>query len=348
VDRIRRSRGGAVGLSAAQFLESGVALSIVIVLSGKDLLTLLSPLRVVDAVAAAVRAQDAGTCIAPDRQHIAWRDNILLTMPAVGAKCFGVKLVTVMPGNAARGLPLTGGVMLLSDSETGLPLAALNAAVLTGIRTGGIGALGVQHMAAADCSSVGIVGCGVQATWQAIFACAVRPIRQVLCLCRSPARFETFAAAVKHHVPDANVVPCRDARELLHRTDLVIAATTSSEPVLPDEPALLKGKQFVSIGSYTPSMRELPDAVYRLAGQLAIDSPTARHEAGDVIHAVDTGLLEATDIFSLGQWVTGQRVVEPGRTSVFKSVGMALSDLFVAEMLLKTARTAGLGVEVSL
>jgi ornithine cyclodeaminase len=225
-----------------------------------------------------------------------WDGNTLLTMPAAAEGNFGVKIVSVVPENAARGLPVTDGIMILNDGKTGSPLALMNAAALTAQRTGAVGALGVKYMTPNDVSSVGIVGSGVQGAWQAIFACALRPIREVFCVSRSATSFEKFAATVRCHVPEVRLTPCRDARELLERTTVVIAATTSAEPVLPNEPELLENKHFISVGSFRPTMQELPDAAYRLAGQLAIDSEHARHEVGDVINALQRGLLEEFNV----------------------------------------------------
>ena len=74
----------------------------------------------------------------------------------------------------------------------GRRVALLNAAALTAQRTGAIGALGVKYMTPADTASVGIIGAGVQGAWQAIFACAVRPIREVLYVARSPGKWRAL------------------------------------------------------------------------------------------------------------------------------------------------------------
>ena len=216
-----------------------------------------------------------------------------------------VKVISVVPGNTGRGLPVTNGVMVLNDSQTGIPLAIMNAAALTAQRTGAVGALGIKYLTPQETFSAGIVGCGVQGAWQAIFACAVRPIKELFVFSRSRAGFERFAATVSRHAPGPRMTPCRDARELLERTDLVIAATTSSEPVLPDEPKLLENKHFISVGSYRPTMQEFPNSVYQLAGLLAVDSEHARHEVGDVINPLRKNLLKETDVFSIGECVTG-------------------------------------------
>lgn len=317
-------------------------------LSNDDLIGLTPALEVISAVEAAARLWEVGGPIVPKRLHTEWGENTLLARPAVTEGSFATKLVSIIPGNAARGLPVTNGVMILNDAETGLPLAIMNAAALTAQRTGAVGALGVKYMTPSNTQSVGIVGCGVQGTWQAVFACAVRPVKEVFCTCRSPASLEKFIATVRRHVPGVRITPCEGARELLARTGVVIAATTSSEPVLPDEPLLLEGKHFISIGSFKPTMQELPDCVYRLAGQLAIDSEFARKEVGDVIRPIEKGILKEVDIFPIGELVTGQRSVDINRTTAYKSVGMALYDLFVAQALYEAAKRRNIGREISL
>ena len=319
-----------------------------IALSDQDLSKLLSPPELVAAIEAAARLHDEGRTVVPQRLHLEWNGNTLLTMPAATAASLGTKLVSVVPGNASRGLPVTNGLMVLNDGETGLPLAILNAAALTARRTGAVGALGTKYMTPADLDSVGIIGTGVQGIWQAIFTCAVRPIRQVFYVCRSPASAKHFRTTLSHHLPGVELTSCADARELLARTGLIIAATRSAEPVLPDEPALLDGKHFISIGSFRPTMQELPDSVYRLAGELAIDSECARHEVGDVVGPVERGVLKETDVFFIGQLVTGRHSVDVNCTTAYKSAGMALYDLAAAEVAYEAAKRLRIGREIEI
>jgi ornithine cyclodeaminase/alanine dehydrogenase-like protein (mu-crystallin family) len=319
-----------------------------LVLSHSDLVGLLPPLALVAAVEQAARDLYSGRAIVPKRGHLDWAGNTLLTMPAICASGFGVKMVAVVPGNASRGLPVTSGLMILNDGETGAPVAILDAGSLTAQRTGAVGGLGVKFMTPMNISSMGIIGCGVQGAWQVIVACALRPIREVFCVYRSRESFAKFSETVGRYAPEVALVPCADARDLLTRTDLVITATTAATPVLPDEPALLKGKHFISVGSFKPSMQELPDSVYSLAGQLAVDSEHARHEVGDVINPCKQGLLRDEDVFSIGECVVGSRSVDTTLTTAYKSVGMAIYDLCVAQALHRAALARGSGRELSL
>lgn len=319
-----------------------------IVLSDRDVGELLSPRELVSAIEDAARQHEAGRGLVPQRLHLDWDGNTLLTMPAVMSEMLGTKLVSVVPGNSTLGIPVTNGLMILNDAKTGLPLAMLNAAALTAWRTGAVGALGTLYMTPPNLDSVGIIGIGVQGTWQAIFACTVRPIREVFYTSRSLESEGRFRAVVDQHVPGVRVTRCANAAEVLARTSLIITATRSAEPVLPDEPALLEGKHFISVGSFKPSMQELPDSVFKLAGHLAIDSDFARHEVGDVMRPVERGLLRASDVFFIGQLVNGRRSVDVSGTTAYKSAGMALYDLVAAQMAYSEAKRRGIGCRVSL
>ena len=139
------------------------------------------------------------------------------------------------------------------------------------------------------------------------------------------------------------LVRCKDAAELLRDCPVIITATTSAEPVLPDDRALLEGRHFLSIGSFRPAMQELPTAVYELAQCVVIDSDAARHEVGDLINPLAAGVLREDSIYHLAELITCARSVDVRRTTVFKGVGMALYDLYAANVLVAEAQRAGRG-----
>jgi len=320
-----------------------------IAISATDVLSLLTPAETVGLVEAAARATvGSPDWVVPQRQHVRWAQGTLLTMPAIRAGAMAVKLVSVVPGNAARKLPVTNGLLVLADAGSGLPLAIMDAAAVTAMRTGAVGALGLKYVSPPGAASIGIVGAGVQGAWQAITACAVRPIRTVFAVRRSAAAFERFRATLAAHAPQAAVVACDSARELLAHTGLIVTATTSAEPVLPDDPALLAGRHFIAIGSYERHMRELPDAVFRLAGRLVLDSEFARHEVGEAVHPVAQGILSDADLFTIGELVAGTRTLDVTGTTAYKSAGMALYDLYVAQALYAAARQRNVGQEITL
>jgi ornithine cyclodeaminase/alanine dehydrogenase-like protein (mu-crystallin family) len=318
------------------------------VLTEVDLSGLLSPMRILAAVEEAARTYASSRAKPLMRQHFEWCAGTCLVMPVVGPQSVGVKVVSVVPGNSMRKMPVTNGLMVLNDRETGLPMAILNASSLTAQRTGAVGALGVKYMTPPDLDSVGIIGTGMQGTWQAIFACATRPIKEVFYVSRSSDGAERFAHNLSQCLPETRLTQCADARALLHCTSLVITATTSIEPVLPDEPQLLENKHFISIGSFRPSMQELPLSVFKLSGALAIDSEAAHHEVGDVIRPLAEGVLSTANVFHIADLVTGRRDVDTASTTAYKSVGMALYDVYVAQAFYDAALIGNIGREIDL
>jgi len=317
-----------------------------LILSNDDIANLLSLHQIIDAVEGAMIAYEKGLASVQQRMHIDNGDNTFLCMPSFEQKYFGTKLVSVVPENKNRSLPVTNGAMLLNDTTTGAPLALLNASKLTALRTGALGAIGVKYMTPASETTFGLIGCGVQGLHQAIFICAVRPIAKVYFLNRSKEKSDSLIAFLKFHHPSVYVEPCATPEELLKKTNTVVAATTSAIPVLPDNPNLLKGKHLISIGSYKPTMQELPDSIYQLAGKLAIDSEFARREVGDIINPVEKGILKEENVFTIGKIAMGERKINVTETTVYKSAGMALFDLFVAKAMVEQAIKEKKGIHV--
>jgi ornithine cyclodeaminase/alanine dehydrogenase-like protein (mu-crystallin family) len=316
-------------------------------LSATDLADLIAPADLVTAIEQSLRDFAQDKVIVPNRQHVDFRGNTLLTMPVIGEDAFGTKIVSVVPSNAQRHLPVINGLMTLSDGVTGAPLAVFNAAAFTAQRTGAVGAVGLKYISPPEVDRVGIIGAGVQGAWQAIFACAVRSIHTIYFVARSDEKARQFIDTVSSHVPSVRFLRCADADELLSKTQVVVAATTSSSPVLPADCARLENKHFVSVGSFKPSMTEFPYALYQLAPQVIVDSDRAKYEVGDLIDPLSSGLLHETKIIHLADVVVGRRSLNTAGTTVFKSVGMALYDLYAARAFFAEAQRLDRGTSLA-
>jgi ornithine cyclodeaminase/alanine dehydrogenase-like protein (mu-crystallin family) len=317
-------------------------------LSGADLDGLLPPHALIDAVEQSLRDFAGQQVTIPARQHARRDDMTLLTMPAIGPYAIGVKVVSVVPSNVTRGVPVIQGLMTLSDGVTGTPLAVLDAAALTAQRTGAVGALGLKYTAPAEVDSVGIVGTGVQGAWQAIFACAVRPVRTIYFVARSEDSAQRFISRLLRQLPSIRTFRCADVNELLSCTQVVIAATTSNTPVLPDDRYRLGGKHFLSVGSFGAGMQELPASVYALAREVVVDSHAAKEEVGDLILPLSSELIREQDILHIAALVTGRRSIDTTRTTAFKSIGLALYDLYAAQAFYAEALRLGRGTRLDL
>ena len=174
----------------------------------------------------------------------------------------------------------------------------------------------------------------------------VRPIRTIFYVTRKDEAAAHFEAGLASRISGVKCVRCADARELVECTRLIITATTAVSPVLPDEPAVFEGKHFIGIGSFRPDQQELPTSVCRVAGHLAIDSPAAMYETGDVLLPLESGVLQRADVFHIAELVTGQRTIDVNRATAFKSVGSALYDLYAAAAFYQHAAASGVGTHV--
>jgi ornithine cyclodeaminase/alanine dehydrogenase-like protein (mu-crystallin family) len=287
-----------------------------------------------DAVEAAYRDVAAGRDHSPLRSHVALDGGDLLLMPGVreGGGGASVKLVTIVPANAARGLPTLHALVVWLDAATGEPLALMDGATITAMRTGAASGVATRLLARPDSETLAVIGAGGQAEWQVRAVLAARPIRRVLVHARSAEARSAFATRMS----DALGVPVEpvDSAELAVReADVVCCATTSSEPVF-DAAWLRPGTHVNGIGAFRLGMVELPPELFERAGLVAVDSrAAAMAEAGDVVAAIERGLLAEAQLVELGtvgrEWVESR---EPDAITAFKSVGLAIQDVAAAEL----------------
>lgn len=298
-------------------------------LTDNELEALLPPNDLIAAVRDAMLWDEQHPGNVPQRIHINKGENTYLTMPAFGPGFHGTKMVSVVPANSAKGLPVISGMYILYDSATGETLAWTGAGKLTALRTGAIAAVAVDQLADTGIASAGIIGCGVQGIHAAQLLPFVRPLKRLYILSRSQSSVERFHVQLSARHPGLQIEVCRSAEEMLEATATVITATTSAHPVLPDDEKLLSGKCLIALGAYRRDMQELPLAAVRLSRCIMTDAEGTRHETGDLRRPVDAAIISEEEIFTLGKVMLGLR--RPGAaTRVFKSAGYALFDLFAA------------------
>ncbi len=296
-----------------------------------------------DAVERAFRDVAAGTDRSPLRTHVALDAGDLLLMPGVrqGGAGFTVKLVTVVAGNAARGLPTVQAVVVWFDSGTGRPMALIDGPTLTAMRTGAASGVATRLLARPAASVAAVIGAGAQGEWQVRAVLAARPVSRVLVFAPSPARRDEFVRRMAAEV-DADVVAAASAEEAVRAADIVCCATTASEPVF-DAAWLRPGAHVNGVGAYRLDMIELPTEAFSRAALVAVDSrEAAMTEAGDVVAAVERGAVEADALVEIGSvprsWADGR---PEDAITVFKSVGLAIQDVAAAELIVGRLLGAG-------
>ncbi|MDO9316171.1 MAG: ornithine cyclodeaminase family protein [Burkholderiaceae bacterium] len=244
---------------------------------------------------------------------------------------YGVKIVNIAPGNAARGLPGLHSSYLLHDAATGVPLALIDGDQITARRTAAASALAASFLACSHARSLLVVGAGRVAALLPEAYRAVRAIDRVTVWARQPAAADALALAWRDQGFDATAAP--DLAAAVACADIVSCATLATAPVVLGR-WLRPGSHLDLIGSFTPAMRETDDDCLRGA-TLFIDTDEALAKSGDLLGPMSRGVFQASDVAArLDQLCSGQH---PGRReaaerTVFKSVGTALEDLAAASL----------------
>lgn len=264
---------------------------------------------------------------APLRSNVETAAGTLLLMPAHGPQGVGVKLVTLTGSNLDRGLPFINATYVLFDAESQAPLAVLDGAALTAIRTAAVSGLATRFLAREDARRLVLFGAGVQSRSHLRSMRAVRPIEEVEVVSRGRERAESLAA-------EASALGLRawvgrpGAEE---GADLVCTCTTSETPVLTGS-KLREGVHVNAIGAYTPSMREVGTDVVRRAKIVVETREAALAEAGDLLIPMEEGAIGPEQVVAdLSEVVQGASVrTSDADVTLFKSVGVAFEDLVVA------------------
>lgn len=302
-----------------------------------------------EAMKAAAREKE-GAITVPLRTAVSREKNSLLLMPCLTDDLWGLKALTIFPDNSVRSRPFLNGLVLLFDGTEGTPLALFDGRILTALRTGSVGGSAVRVLAGKDVRSLGLAGAGVQGYWQVRFACEARSFREVRIFDAVQESAERTVEKLRKDLPEISVFPCRDAAELALSSDVIITATTAKQPVFPDDRNLFSGgKCFIGIGSYTPEMREYPDALFREAEQVFVDTEHALSETGDLINPLSRGVFSEGIIRPLSDLLLGDKKETASTGTVFfKSVGLSVFDLYAAKTLLERGKKTGNGIDFDL
>jgi ornithine cyclodeaminase/alanine dehydrogenase-like protein (mu-crystallin family) len=268
----------------------------------------------------------SGRVIQPVRTMLTIEEDrrYLGVMPAVTEAAMGAKLVSVYPGNAGTGVPTHLAVILLFRPDTGEPLAVIDGRLITEMRTAAVSAAVTRHLAAPEARVLALLGSGAQARAHLEALKRIRRFDEVRVWSRTPERARRFA-------DEHGVVAAGDAETAVHGADVVVTATSATQPIL--RGAWLKaGAHVNAVGAPRPTWRELDDEAMT-AGVLVVDSREAVcRESGDVILSKAAIWAEAGEIFA-----ATRPKPAPGRTTVFKSVGLAIEDIAAARLVYDAA-----------
>lgn len=321
-------------------------------LSAEDVRRAFPMKLAVEAMKEAFLQISGGKTVAPPRTSLEVPehngDTLIMPVYAPKTKLVGLKLAALYDKNPAQGLPLLQALILVMDATTGTPLAVMNGADITAIRTGAASGAATDLLARKDAEVAAIFGAGVQGRTQLEAVCAVRSIRQAFIFDPNPGRAADFAREMSAQL--SITVKVGKSPAALREADIICTATSSSEPVFSDRD-LKAGVHINAIGSYKPHKREVPEETVVRAKVFVDQVEACLEEAGDIIIPLKEGLITLNHICAeIGETLSGKK---GGRTSaeeitLFKSVGNAVQDLVSAAKILESAREMDLGIEVAL
>jgi alanine dehydrogenase len=263
------------------------------------------------------------------------------------ASVAGIKVVSIFPGNRERGEESHFGAVLLFETETGRPIAHLDAAALTAIRTAAVSAVATRLLAREEAGDLALLGAGVQARTHLAALREVRKLRRVRVWSRRPESARRFAAAesARHGLP---VEATPSAEAAVAEADLVCTVTSSHQPVLAGS-WLAAGSHVNAVGASLAAARELDSAAVARARLFVDRRESAVNESGDFLMPLREGAIHEDHILGeigdllLGR-VAGRRAAED--ITLFKSLGLAAEDLAAAHHVYLRALALGRGLRL--
>ena len=310
-------------------LNNSIGSKPVLNLTQADIADRLTYNRLIPAMEKALTAFSTGAVIQPVRNmiEIEASKRYLGVMPAVSASMMGAKLVSFYPGNAEVGLDTHFATILLFETPHGRPVAVMDGTLITEMRTAAVSAAVTKRLAPSQSRRLALLGAGVQAAAHLEALRSILLLDEVRVWSRTPERAEFFA---KKHGARA-MAP----EEAVRDADVIVTATHAIEPILQGR-WLKEGAHVNAIGAPRPNWRELDDTA--MDNLLIVDSREAAvKESGDVILSGAQIFAEAGEIFA------GIRTAPSSKTTIFKSVGLAIEDIAAAELVCELYADAARG-----
>jgi alanine dehydrogenase len=313
-----------------------------VLLTRRDVRALLGMDACIEAVESAFRMHAEGRTIAPGvlGAHVADGGFHVKTagLASVARGYFAAKVNANFPGNRERhGRPTIQGVIALFDVGNGCPLALLDSAEITSVRTAAATAVAARYLARADSTVVTVCGCGVQGRDQLRALTRVLPIRTAFAFDADDGRAEEYVATMRREL-GLDVRVARDVSSATRESDVCVTCTTARRAIL-HVGDVRPGTFVAAVGADNPEKQEIDPALLA-ASTVVVDLLDQCATMGDLHHALAAGVMTPADVHAeLGEVVAGHK---PGRRSddeiiVFDSTGTALQDVAAAALVYERA-----------
>ena len=262
----------------------------------------------------------------------------ILVMPSSAFGITGVKITSLYKNNPSRKLPMTQGLMVIIDNETGAPIALLDAVSLTTLRTGAASGLATELLSRQESNTLGIFGSNEQAEMQIAGVMVSRAIQKIFVFATDKEKTISFCKKISAKT-GIETIASENANDSL-LCDIICTATNSCQPVFKQE-NVKPGTHINAIGSYRPGCREIPGGTIAKSKLVVDQLKAALNEAGDILIPLNEGLINSSHIYAeLGEIVSGKKQGRTGddEITVFKSVGIAVQDLALAKAVLDKSK----------
>jgi alanine dehydrogenase len=316
----------------------------VLFLSESDVRNLLTMDLALLAVEAAFRKLSLDEATNIPRQRCQTDHVMLHVLPAAAKTLNAIGYKAYVTGNFPAQFLVT-----LYDPKSGDLMAWIQADYLGQVRTGAASGVATKKLARAEANTLGIIGTGKQARTQCEAIANVRSLTAVHVYSSNREHRLAFAAEMSKScgIP---VTAVESAEAAVTGKDIVVTATNAREPVLKGD-WLADGCHVNLVGSNFLSKAEADVRVFERAALVVADSKDqAKYEAGDFVQALKDGVIHWSEVTDLSHILTGRY---PGRQNanditVFKSLGLGIQDIAIAEMVYEKAKAAGVGKVVDL
>jgi ornithine cyclodeaminase/alanine dehydrogenase-like protein (mu-crystallin family) len=318
------------------------------VLRGTEVRSLLPMAECIDLMQQTMIAVAEGRVVLPLRSILVMPGDrgMMGCMPGYVAEpeCFGIKLVSLIPRNEPPQYSSHLGLVLLFESEHGCPVALLDAAEITAIRTAAVSGLATRLLARPDAGDLAMLGAGEQARSHLEAMLAVRTLRRVRVWARDRDKARAFSQTegARHGIV---IETSGTVREAVADADIICTVTKAREPILKGE-WLSQGAHLNVVGSSVASSAEV-DTPTVVNARFFVDCENSTiHEGGEYLRALAERKITPDHILGeIGEVANGSKIgrSSPSDVTLYKSLGIAPQDLASAHYVLHKARAAGVG-----
>jgi alanine dehydrogenase len=326
---------------------------VTLILGRKDVEQLLTTELAMEAVEEAFLEDGRGTAQVPERIALWFEEihGVIGVMPGhlQGLQAAGVKIICHHEQNREKyNLPASAGLVVYHNPLTGMPLAIMDCAHITSVRTGAASGVSAKYLAREDSRVVGIVGAGAIALPQIAAINHVRELTNVRAYDIDQAAASRLVESVLEMGLQAKAVD--SPREACQGVDILVTCTPARSSLIKGE-WIDEGVHVASVGADMPHKRELEPSVYSRADKWVTDLVDQALITGEIADAINDGAITRESLYAtLGEIVAGQKKGRENASeiTVFKSTGMAIQDVATAKKIYDLALSKGLGVEASI